>query len=186
MYVCMFWHNYLSVNGIVSFSSFTWFYKYKEEYKQGEMWHSAQRTEISEEIYMFQRGRCQATGTWLISAENNEELLIARQRFPNHEYIDGKNWSRRLWKESNRQLQESWWRESTIYPGNASRSIILEMQAIGKCSLEFCSELRVLFFCTWLVSFISFGYASILPYLYEPLWCWSKLLEFYSHSLCYA
>jgi hypothetical protein len=23
MYVCMFWHNYLSVNGIVSFSSFT-------------------------------------------------------------------------------------------------------------------------------------------------------------------
>jgi hypothetical protein len=25
-------------------------YKYKEEYKQGEMWHSAQRAEISEKI----------------------------------------------------------------------------------------------------------------------------------------
>jgi hypothetical protein len=34
MYVCMFRHNYLSVNGIVSFSSFTWLYKYKEEYKK--------------------------------------------------------------------------------------------------------------------------------------------------------
>jgi hypothetical protein len=44
----MFRHNYLSVNGIVSFPSFTWLYKYKEEYKQGEMWHSAQRAEISE------------------------------------------------------------------------------------------------------------------------------------------
>jgi hypothetical protein len=35
--VCVFRHNYLSVNGIVSFPSFTWLYKYKEEYKQGEM-----------------------------------------------------------------------------------------------------------------------------------------------------
>jgi hypothetical protein len=41
------------------------------------MWHSAQRAEISEEICMFQPGRCQATGICLISAEtNNEELLI--------------------------------------------------------------------------------------------------------------
>jgi hypothetical protein len=61
--VCMFRHNYLSVNGIVSFPSFTLLYKYKEEYTQGEMWHSAQRAEISEEICMFQPGRCQATGT---------------------------------------------------------------------------------------------------------------------------
>jgi hypothetical protein len=29
-----------------------------EEYKQGEMWHSAQRAEISEEICMFQPGHC--------------------------------------------------------------------------------------------------------------------------------
>jgi hypothetical protein len=96
MYVCMFRHNYLSVNGIVSsFPSFTWLYKYKEEYKQGEMWHSAQRDEISEEICVFQPGRCQATGKWLISAEtNNEELLTARQRFRNHGYIEGNNWSR--------------------------------------------------------------------------------------------
>jgi hypothetical protein len=64
---------------------------------QGEMWHSAQRAEVSEEICMFQPGRCQATGTWLISTEtNNEELLIARQRFHNHGYIDGNNWSQRL------------------------------------------------------------------------------------------
>jgi hypothetical protein len=62
MYVRMFRHNYLSVNGIVSFPSFTWLYKFKEEYKQGEMWHSAQRAKISEEICMFQPGRCQATG----------------------------------------------------------------------------------------------------------------------------
>jgi hypothetical protein len=34
--VCMFRHNYLSVNDIVSFPSFTGLYKYKEEYKQGE------------------------------------------------------------------------------------------------------------------------------------------------------
>jgi hypothetical protein len=60
MYVCVFRHNYFSVNGIVSFPSFTWLYK--EEYKQGEMWHSAQRVEISEKICMFQPGRCQATG----------------------------------------------------------------------------------------------------------------------------
>jgi hypothetical protein len=52
-------------------------YKYKEEYKQGEMWHSAQRAEISEKICMFQPGRCQATSTRVISAEtNNEELLL--------------------------------------------------------------------------------------------------------------
>jgi hypothetical protein len=57
MYV--FQHNYLSVTGIVSFPSFTRLYKYKEEYKQGEMWHSAQRAEISEETCMFQPGRCQ-------------------------------------------------------------------------------------------------------------------------------
>jgi hypothetical protein len=83
MYVCMFRHNYLSVNGIVSFPSFTW---------QGEMWHSAQRAEISEEICMFQPGRCQAMGTPLISTEtNSEELLIARQRFRNHGYIDSNN-----------------------------------------------------------------------------------------------
>jgi hypothetical protein len=89
----MFRHNYLSVNGIVSFPSFTCLYKYKEEYKQGEMFHSAQTAEISEEICMFQPGRCQATGTWLISTEtNSEELLIARQPFRNHGYIDGNNW----------------------------------------------------------------------------------------------
>jgi hypothetical protein len=82
MCVFMFRHTYLSVNGIVSFTSFTWLYKYKEEYKQGEMWLSAQMAEISEEICMFQPDRCQPTGTWLMSAEiNNEELLIARQRF---------------------------------------------------------------------------------------------------------
>jgi hypothetical protein len=120
VYVCMFRHNYLSVNGIVSFPSFTWLYRYKEEYKHGEMWHSAQRAEISKKVCMFQPGRCQVTGTWLISAENNnEELLIARQRFRDHGYIDGNNWSRRLKKESYRQLQGSSRRESTIYPGNA-------------------------------------------------------------------
>jgi hypothetical protein len=61
VYVCMFRHNYLSVNGIVSFPSSTWLYKYKEEYKQGEMWHCAQKAEISEKICMFQPWRCQAT-----------------------------------------------------------------------------------------------------------------------------
>jgi hypothetical protein len=97
MYVCMFRRNYLLVNSTVSFPSFTWLCKHREEYKQGEMWHFAQRTEISENICMFQPGLCQATGKWLISAEtNNEELLIARQRFRNHGYIDGNNWSRRL------------------------------------------------------------------------------------------
>jgi hypothetical protein len=71
-------------------------YKYKEEYKQGEMWHSAQWPEISEEICMFQPGRCQATGTRLISAEtNNEELLIARQQFRNQGYIDGVGYKRK-------------------------------------------------------------------------------------------
>jgi hypothetical protein len=40
MYVFVYWYNYLLVNGIVSFTSFTWLYKYKEEYKQGEMWVS--------------------------------------------------------------------------------------------------------------------------------------------------
>jgi hypothetical protein len=61
MYVCMFRHNYLSVNGTVSFPSFASLYKYKEEYKQGEMWYSAQSAEISEEICMFQPVCCQAT-----------------------------------------------------------------------------------------------------------------------------
>jgi hypothetical protein len=38
---------------------------------------------------MFQPGHCQATGTSLISLEtNNDELLIARQRFCNQGYID--------------------------------------------------------------------------------------------------
>jgi hypothetical protein len=49
----MFQHNYLSVNVIVSFPFITGLYKYNEEYKQGETWHSAQRAEISEEICMF-------------------------------------------------------------------------------------------------------------------------------------
>jgi hypothetical protein len=65
------------------------------------MWHSAQMAKISEEkwiyVCMFQPGHCQATGTWLISMEtNNEKLLIARQWFRNHWYIDGNNWSQRL------------------------------------------------------------------------------------------
>jgi hypothetical protein len=47
MYVCMFRRNNLSVNGIVSFPSFTWLYK--KEYKQGDMWYSTKRAEISEE-----------------------------------------------------------------------------------------------------------------------------------------
>jgi hypothetical protein len=116
MCVCTFRHNYLCVNGIVSFPSFTWLYK--EEYKQRGMWHFAQRAEISEEIFIFQPGRCQATGIWLISTETkNEELLIAMQRFRNHAYIDGNNWSRRLWKESYRQLQESS-RYTRATPGN--------------------------------------------------------------------
>jgi hypothetical protein len=98
--VCMSRHNYLSANGIVSFPSFAWLYKYKEEYKEGEMWHSAQRVEISEEIWihvcMFQPGHCQATGTRLISTEtNNEKLLIARQRFRNQGYIDRKGYKRK-------------------------------------------------------------------------------------------
>jgi hypothetical protein len=94
--VCMFRHNYLSVNGILSFPSFTWLYKCKEEYKQGEMWHSAQRAEISEEICMFQPGHCQATGPWPISVEsNNEELLIAMQRFRKHRYINGVGYKRK-------------------------------------------------------------------------------------------
>jgi hypothetical protein len=59
MCVCMFRHNYLSVSGIVTFPYFTRLHKYKEEYKQEEMWHSAQRAEIC----MFQPGCCQATGT---------------------------------------------------------------------------------------------------------------------------
>jgi hypothetical protein len=126
MCVCVYVrHNYLSVNGIVSFPSFTWLYN--EEYKKVEMWYSDQRAEISEEICMFQPGRCQATGTWVISAEtNNEELFIARQRFRNHGYIDGNNWSRRLWKESYRELRESSRRESAIYPGNAGESASIE------------------------------------------------------------
>jgi hypothetical protein len=75
----MFRHNFLSTNGVVSFPSFTWLYKYKGKYKQREMWHSAQRAEISEIICTFQPGRCQVTVAWLISAETkNEELLIAR------------------------------------------------------------------------------------------------------------
>jgi hypothetical protein len=37
MYVCMFQHNYISVNGIVLIPSSTRLYKYKEEYKQEEM-----------------------------------------------------------------------------------------------------------------------------------------------------
>jgi hypothetical protein len=48
MYVCIY---VCSVNGIDSFPSFTRLYKY--EYKQGEMWHSNQRAEISEKICMF-------------------------------------------------------------------------------------------------------------------------------------
>jgi hypothetical protein len=114
----MFWHNYLSMNGIVSFPSFTWLYKYTEEYKQGEMWHSAQGAKICEEICMFQPCYCQAMGTWLISTEtNNEELLIARQRFRNHGHIDSNNWSRRLYKECYGQLQESS-RYTRAVPGN--------------------------------------------------------------------
>jgi hypothetical protein len=77
------------------------------------MWHSAQRAEISEEICMFQPGRCHATGTRLISAEtNNEELLIARQRFRNHGYtvstatIDHGGYNRKDYK----------------HPGNAGES----------------------------------------------------------------
>jgi hypothetical protein len=54
--VCMLQHNYLSLNGIVSVPSSTWLYK--EEYKQGEMSHSGQMAEISEEMCMFQPGRC--------------------------------------------------------------------------------------------------------------------------------
>jgi hypothetical protein len=46
--VCMFRHNYLSVNGIDSFPSFACLYRYKKKYKQGKMWHSAQKAEVPE------------------------------------------------------------------------------------------------------------------------------------------
>jgi hypothetical protein len=98
--VCMFQYNYLSVNGIVSFPSITWLHKYKEKYKQGEMWHSAQKAEISEEkwiyVCMFQPGHTMPCNGYMthIHRTNNEEMLIARQRFHNHGYIDGNNWSR--------------------------------------------------------------------------------------------
>jgi hypothetical protein len=63
------------------------------------MWRSAQRAEISEEICMFQPGHCQATGTSLIYAEtNNEELLIARQRFRNQGYIEGVGYKKECYK----------------------------------------------------------------------------------------
>jgi hypothetical protein len=109
MCVYIFRLNYLSVNGIVLFPSFTWLYKYKEEYKQGEIWHSTQRAEISEEkwiyVCMFQPGNCQATGTWLIYAEtNDEELLIAREKFRKNDYIDGNNWSLDKWVPGQRRV----------------------------------------------------------------------------------
>jgi hypothetical protein len=50
---------YIKVNVWYSFISLF----YLIEYKQGEMWHSALRAEISEEICMFHSGLCQATGT---------------------------------------------------------------------------------------------------------------------------
>jgi hypothetical protein len=139
MYVCVSQHNYLFLNGILSFPSFTRFYKYKEEYKQGEMWHSAQRAEISWPLPgngsittdMFQPGRCQATGTWLISGEtNNEELLIARQRFCNHGYIDG-NIDRGGYKRK-AQLQESSPQKPTIYLGNTGKSASISIKVIDR------------------------------------------------------
>jgi hypothetical protein len=105
----------VSVIGIVLFPFFTWLFKYKEEYKQEKMWHSAQKAEISEEICMFQRGRFQATGTWLISAEtNNEELLIARQRFRNDGYIDGVGYKRKA--TDNFAAEYPVWRRGRIPP----------------------------------------------------------------------
>jgi hypothetical protein len=71
-------------------------HKYKEEYKQGEMWHSPQRAEISEEngyICMSSLGIARQRVHDSSPETNNEELLIARQRFRNHGYIDGNNWS---------------------------------------------------------------------------------------------
>jgi hypothetical protein len=86
------------------------------------MWHSAQRAEISEEICMFHPGRCQARGTWLISTEtNNEELLIARQRFHNHGYIDGNNWLRsyiRKATDSFKRVHDKSPRYTRATPGN--------------------------------------------------------------------
>jgi hypothetical protein len=78
MCVCMFRH-YLSVNGIVSFPSFISLCKYKEEYKHGEMWHSAQRAEISEEIcssLAVARQRVHHS-----SAETKNEELLQRFHF---------------------------------------------------------------------------------------------------------
>jgi hypothetical protein len=78
----MFRHNYLTVNGIVAFSSFTSLYK--KEYKQGEMWHSAQRAEISEAKWMYVPAWPLPGSGYDSSAEaNNEEFLIARQEFCN-------------------------------------------------------------------------------------------------------
>jgi hypothetical protein len=58
MYVCMYVCSRITFREWYSFISLFYLivqvlYKYKDEYKQGEMWHSAQRAEISEEIYML-------------------------------------------------------------------------------------------------------------------------------------
>jgi hypothetical protein len=50
-----------------------------KEYKLGEMWHSAQRAEISEEICMFQPGCCQATGKYMTHIRGNQQSGIVER-----------------------------------------------------------------------------------------------------------
>jgi hypothetical protein len=72
----MFLHNYLSVNGIVSFPSFTCLYKQGEMYK-GKWIYVCFSLGIA-------RQRVRDS-----SAETNNEELLTRQPFRNHGYIDG-------------------------------------------------------------------------------------------------
>jgi hypothetical protein len=91
MYVCMFRHNCLSVNDIISFLSFTWLYNVRKSISW-EKCGILSKGPIYLRKYVcsslaFARQRIHDS-----SAEtNSEELLIARQRFRNYGYIDGKN-----------------------------------------------------------------------------------------------
>jgi hypothetical protein len=79
MYVCMFRHNYLSVNGIVSFLSFTW------------------RKSISRKKcgILLKGPKCLrkyvCSSLAVARQRAHDSLLKATQRFRNHGYIDGNN-----------------------------------------------------------------------------------------------
>jgi hypothetical protein len=89
--VCMFRHNYLSVNGIVSFPFLPDCISIRKSISREKCGILPKGPKYLRKYVCFSLAVARQRVHDSSSEANNEKLLIAGQRLRNHEYIDGNN-----------------------------------------------------------------------------------------------